>query len=126
MTNKKNEGPKGLTNAIPSYQWKDRNDYKKENRDWQKKSKRVTLRILDALDDKNMTQQTLAELLKVNRQKVSKIVKGQENFTFKTVSQLENTLGIILIDIYGGKEKMQHQKEMSLVSSFRRFLTRGT
>lgn len=106
MKMRENERPKGLAGAIPSYQWKERADYKKENRDWLKNSRRVALRVLDVLDEKEMTQQTLADLLKVSRQQVSKIVKGQENFTFETVAKLENALGIILMDIYDGKEEV--------------------
>jgi len=38
-------------------------------------------------------------MMGVSRQQVSKIVKGQENLTFETVSKLENALGITIIEI---------------------------
>ena len=123
MTNRKVEKPKVLTDAIPSYGWKDRTDYKQENRDWLKNSRRVALRILDVLEEKEMTQQTLADLLKVSRQRVSKIVKGHENFTFETVAKLENALGIVLIDIFDG-DGVDIVTEKNILSEKRESVTR--
>lgn len=105
MINKKTERPKGLADATPSYQWREREDHNKANRDWLKNSRRVALRVLDVLEEKGMTQQTLADLLKVSRQQVSKIVKGQENFTFETIAKLENALGIVVMDILDAKDE---------------------
>lgn len=108
MDNKKDNKPKKLVEAIPSYGWKEREDYKKESRGWLSKSRRVALRILDRLEEKGMSQQALADLLIVKRQRVNAIVKGQENFTFETISKLEHVLEIPLMDIYDGKsEKAQ-------------------
>ena len=46
-----------------------------------------------------MTQAELAEKMGVSRQQVTKIVKGQENFTFETIGKLEKALGVKLMTI---------------------------
>ncbi len=97
MKTKKAARRKILTKAIPMCDWMNRPDYKKENREWIRKSVNVALRVLDALDEKKMSQSGLAEKLGVNRQKVSKIVKGQENLTLETITKLEQALGIKLV-----------------------------
>lgn len=97
--NKKVKKPGALVKAIPSPQWKEREDYKKANRSWLKKSVDVALRVLDVLDKKKMSQSELAEKLKVSRQQVSKILKGQENLTLETIAKLESVLGIELVKV---------------------------
>ena len=102
--NKKIEKPGALAKAIPSFQWKEREDYKKANRSWLKKSVDVALRILDVLDERKMSQSDLAGKLNVTRQQVSKILKGQENLTLETITKLENVLGIELVRVLNEKE----------------------
>jgi hypothetical protein len=46
-----------------------------------------------------MSQAVLAERMGVSRQQVTKIVKGQENFTFETIEKLENALNVTLMTI---------------------------
>lgn len=102
--NKKIEKPGALAEAIPSHQWKEREDYKKANRKWLRKSVDVALRVLDILDEKEMSQNDLAGKLKVTRQQVSKILKGQENLTLETISRLEEVLGITLVKVLNEEE----------------------
>lgn len=98
-TKKKAEKPKALADAIPAYQWKERKDYKPENRGRLRKSMSVALRILDILDERGLSQQDLANKLGVKRQQVNKILKGQENLTFETIDKLERVLGIELVQV---------------------------
>ena len=71
--------------------------WRRENRNWLKKSQAIAFEILVALDQKKLTQKNLAELLEVSPQYVSNIVKGSENLTLETIARLENVLGIELI-----------------------------
>ncbi|PZX57024.1 helix-turn-helix protein [Algoriphagus ratkowskyi] len=87
---------KNLAAKNPTSNWKEKVAFRKENKAWLKKSTRVALRILDALDDKDWSQADLARELGVTRQQVSKLVKGQSDFKFSTVSQLEKVLDIQL------------------------------
>jgi transcriptional regulator with XRE-family HTH domain len=62
-------------------------------------ARRVSLLVLRELEKQNLTQVALAEKMGVARQQVTKIVKGQENFTFETIAKLEEALGIPIITI---------------------------
>ncbi len=100
MATKRNtEKPKALANAIPAYGWKERKDYKPENRSQLRKSASVALRILDILDERGLSQQDLANKLQVSRQQVNKILKGQENLTFETIDKLEKALSVELVKV---------------------------
>ncbi len=61
----------------------------------------VALRVLDILDERGLSQQDLAVKMKVTRQYVSKVLKGQENITFETIDKLEQALGIELVQVVG-------------------------
>lgn len=96
---RKSEKPRALANATPAYGWKDRKDYKSENRGQLRKAMSVALRVLDILDERGLSQQDLASKMKVTRQHVNKVLKGQENMTFETIDKLERALGIQLIQV---------------------------
>lgn len=100
-----------LASKNPSSNWRERLDYKRQNRDWLKKSFNVAITILNALDERNMSQTDLADAMKVTRQHVSKILKGQENLTLETVSKLENALGIKLGKVLDGEE-LEYRKSV--------------
>lgn len=102
--NMKTKKPDVLAKAIRSHGWTEREDYKKANRRWLKKSVDVALRVLDVLDKKKMSQSELAGKLKVSRQHVSKILKGQENLTLETIAKLESVLGIELMEVSNATE----------------------
>lgn len=70
-----------------------------ENRAWLNRSKAVAIRILSTLKQNKMSQIELAKLLKVTPQQVNKWLRGNENFTFETISKLELVLNIDLMYI---------------------------
>lgn len=61
---------------------------------WMKWSRTVSLAIIDYMDKHKMNQSDLAKYLGVTRQYVSKLISGKENFSFKTVDELQKKLGI--------------------------------
>ncbi|HEX3934998.1 MAG TPA: helix-turn-helix transcriptional regulator, partial [Puia sp.] len=63
--------------------------YRCENKEWQKKSAAIATFVLEALKAQNLSQKDLAEKLDVPPQQISKIVKGQENLTLETITNLE-------------------------------------
>lgn len=67
---------------------------RQEDAVWLKWSRHVSLAIIDYMDKHNMSQAYLAKFLGVTRQYVSKLISGKENFSFKTVAELEEKLGI--------------------------------
>lgn len=72
-------------------------DFLNKNNDWLFESQRIAFKILDYLNQNKMTQKELAEKLEVSPQQVSKIVKGKENLTLETLSNLEKALGIAFL-----------------------------
>ena len=79
--------------------WKAETRYCLENQAWLKKSAIIAVRVLDALKAQGLSQKDLAERMNVSPQQISKIVKGQENLTLETISNLEIALGVQLIDM---------------------------
>ena len=104
--NNLNEKLSTLAATQPS-DWKAKAKYRRENREWLKKSAAIAVRVLDALKAQNLSQKELAERMNVSPQQISKIVKGQENLTLETISNLELALDIQIID-----EKAHHNKAL--------------
>lgn len=79
--------------------WLDKFLYYKANKSWLDKSAMVAVNILEALKTKGWSQKDLAQKMKVSAQQVNKILKGQQNLTFETISKLEAALEISLMEI---------------------------
>ena len=91
--------------AQPS-DWKTKAKYRRENHEWLKKSAAIAIKVLDALKEQHLSQKDLAKRMNVSPQQINKIVKGQENLTLETISNLEIALDIKIID-----EKASHRKK---------------
>jgi plasmid maintenance system antidote protein VapI len=78
--------------------WQKKAQYRRENREWLKKSAAIAVRVLDTLKAQNLSQKDLAVRMNISPQQISKIVKGQENLTLETISNLEGALGIGILD----------------------------
>ena len=68
--------------------------WRQENASWLRRSRRVSYAIMDFMQDCNLTRNDIAEKLGVSPQYVSKILSGKINFSFKTISEIEDRLGI--------------------------------
>ncbi|SHH08280.1 Helix-turn-helix [Flavobacterium micromati] len=79
--------------------WLDKFLYYKANKSWLNKSAMVAVNVLEALKAKGWSQKDLAQKMKVSAQQVNKILKGQQNLTFETISKLETALEISLIEV---------------------------
>jgi ribosome-binding protein aMBF1 (putative translation factor) len=91
--------------------WKAKAKYRRENREWLKKSAAIAVRILNALKAQNLSQKELAERMNISPQQISKIVKGQENLTLETISNLEVALGIQIIDDKANHSRTLYKKK---------------
>ncbi len=94
-----------IASAQPS-DWKAKAKYRRENREWLKKSAAIAVKVLDALKEQHLSQKDLAKRMNVSPQQINKIVKGQENLTLETISNLEIALDIKIID-----ENASHRKK---------------
>lgn len=97
--------------ATSSSNWQEEAARRAANIKSRKNSRLVALRILQVLKEQNISQAELAEKLSVSRQHISKIVKGEENFTFETIEKIENALGIELMTIHGPNLPMNGKAE---------------
>lgn len=75
--------------------------WRRENRTWLNRSQKVSMLILRILREQKISQKELANRLNVSPQQVNKWVKGNENFTFETISRIENVLNIQLLSVPG-------------------------
>ncbi|MDP1814107.1 MAG: helix-turn-helix transcriptional regulator [Leadbetterella sp.] len=66
------------------------------NRAMLRENQSIALKVLAKLDELNWSQKKLAKALNVSPQQVSKIVSGKENSTVKTLTKLEEVLGVVI------------------------------
>ena len=68
--------------------------WRQENASWLRRSRRVAYAIMDYMQECHLSRNDVAEKLEVSPQYVSKILSGKVNFSFKTISEIEERLGI--------------------------------
>lgn len=106
--------------------WKEKAQYRRENREWLKKSAAIAVRVLDALKTQNLSQKNLAERMNISPQQISKIVKGQENLTLETISNLEGALGIQILDETSALNTKASKRKKRSVQSTRPAARKGS
>jgi transcriptional regulator with XRE-family HTH domain len=97
--------------------WVARAKEKLANTGARRNARKLALRVLALLEKKAISQTELAEKMGVSRQRVGKIVKGKENFTFETVAKLEEALGVTLLSIEEGNLQPRYPSEVNIVDS---------
>lgn len=103
---KTEEKLKNLAAENPASGWKEKVVFRKENKEWLRKSTRISLRVLDALDEKGWNQTDLAQALGVSRQQVSKMLRGENDFQLSTIKKLEEVLCIQIQVILAENEQV--------------------
>lgn len=73
--------------------------WRRENKEWLRKSLKIALKVLGVMREKQITQKDLADWLQVAPQRVYTILKGEENFTLDTITKLEKALQIQIIEV---------------------------
>ncbi|MEI7502686.1 MAG: helix-turn-helix transcriptional regulator [Paludibacter sp.] len=95
--------------------WLEEAKWRRENRSWLKRSQAVAIKVLSTLRERGLSQKDLAEKLSVSPQQVNKWLKGKENFTFETVSKIEDALTIQLMSITGFETKQESSVQIKEV-----------
>jgi ribosome-binding protein aMBF1 (putative translation factor) len=101
-----------LSSDQPS-NWKEKATYRRENRKWLKKSAAIALQVLEALKSKGLSQKELAERMNISPQQISKIVKGHENLTLETITNLEIALDIQIVDVRASQKNPRQRRKAS-------------
>jgi len=78
--------------------WMAKAQFRRDNRQWLKRSATIAIKVLDALKAQGLTQKDFAERMGVSPQQINKITSGQENLTLETITNLELLLGIQIIN----------------------------
>ena len=69
--------------------------WRQENASWLKRSRRVALAIIDFMQENKLSRNDIAKRLGVSPQYVSKILSGKVNFSFNTIAEIEERLGVV-------------------------------
>lgn len=77
--------------AAPS-RWREKAEERRENEAWRQQSRRIALLMLDKLEAIGMSQSDLATRMGCTQQYVSRILKGHENLSLKTICKIDNIL----------------------------------
>lgn len=68
----------------------------KEN-GWLQYSRRIAIKIALAMKQQNISRQELADRMGCSPQYVSRLLKGEENFSLETICKLENALNVAIL-----------------------------
>src|SRR5690625_6006563 len=70
-----------------------RNRARIQKRNMLRESQIIAMKILNRLDELGWTQKKLAEQIGVTPQQINKIVRGKENLTLETQTELQDEIG---------------------------------
>ena len=73
--------------------------WRQENASWLKQSQRIACTIMEYMQNQHFSRNDVAEKLEVTPRYVSSILSGKMNFTLKTISLIEERLGLELFCI---------------------------
>lgn len=93
--------------------WADDFEEADKNIEWKVRSAIISARVLLFLKRKeSMDRAALAEKMDVSVQYLSKLLKGKENMTLKTITRLEFHTGLDLINVIGEDQNINHAKSV--------------
>jgi transcriptional regulator with XRE-family HTH domain len=98
--------------------WEEKFEFIRENKAWLDKSARIALKILRHLRENNISQKELAEKVNVSPQFINRIVKGSENLTLQTISNIEQALGISLVDVRDNLQIVDYETSSQKVEKY--------
>lgn len=82
--------------ATPS-RWREAANDRRVGREWLRYSQQIAMRMLDRMEEQDITQKQLAERMGCSQQYVSRILKGCENLSLETLYKIEQALNITVI-----------------------------
>ena len=77
--------------------WREKAEWRRKNARWLRYSQFIALAVSNRLDQLGLNQKQFAQKMGCSTQYVSKLLKGTENLTLETISKLEETLGMDLV-----------------------------
>ena len=83
--------------ATPS-KWRENAEKRVANRDWLRYSQHIAIMMLDKMDELGLTQKSVAERMGCSQQYISRVLKGTENLSIETISKIEASLGLEILE----------------------------
>lgn len=99
-----------LATAKQDTTWKEEAKKQIENEVTLDRSFKIALKAYQRLKAMGKTQEWLAAEMEISTQAVSKMLKGDKNFTLLTIERLERALGIKLIEVVAHQRTTTHQE----------------
>ena len=77
-------------------------NWRKENAGWLRWSRQLATTLIGYMQDNGLKRADLADRLGVSPQYVSRLLSGTENLSFKSITNIEEKLGISCMEISAG------------------------
>lgn len=78
--------------------WREKAKWRNENKSWLRYSQRISMMMLDKMDELGLTQKSVAERMGCSQQYVSRVLKGTENLSIETIAKIEGALGLDILE----------------------------
>lgn len=73
--------------------------WRQDNEVWLKWSQGIAMKIIDYMQEHNLSRADIASRLGCSPQYVSKILSGHTNFSFKSIAEIEKCLNIQIMEV---------------------------
>lgn len=73
--------------------------WRQDNEVWLKWSQGIAMKIIDYMQENNLSRADIASRLGCSPQYVSKILSGHTNFSFKSIAEIEKCLNIQIMEV---------------------------
>lgn len=77
-------------------------NWRKENAGWLRWSRQLATTLIGYMQDNGLKRADLADRLGVSPEYVSRLLSGTENLSFKSITNIEEKLGISCMEISAG------------------------
>ncbi len=71
---------------------------RQKNKSWEKWSRMVAVKIIDYMQENNLSRSDVAYILNCSPQYVSRILSGTTNFSIRSLAEIEQKLGVNLLN----------------------------
>ena len=77
--------------------WREKAEWRQKNKSWLRYTQHIAIKMLEKMNELDLTQKALAERMNCSQQYVSKVLRGQENLSLETICKIEDALEIELL-----------------------------
>lgn len=86
-----------MRSATPS-KWRENAQWRLDNKGWLRHSQRIAMIMLDKMEELGLSQKTVAQRMGCSQQYISKVLKGTENLSIETITKIEDTLDVHILE----------------------------